>query len=342
MLKLKFLLYSGFIILSGTLFLSACLFLFNQEDRIKFSHKSHERKALCSECHGNMESLNNSESSNLPKQKKCLECHEEKVSSNCSFCHTNPKKPKSYDYKITDIIFSHSSHVTKVEYGCQSCHVNTTKFKTKKEFTIGSHDVCNKCHEDDFQAMNCMKCHKDLTKYGAKPISEFAHSGNYTLEHREPAKGNEDYCIQCHQQSFCADCHSNLQENKPLLHFNEDVERNFIHQGDFVSRHGIEADADPGLCVKCHSRNSCLNCHKIRGIAQLSKGSIKPHVEADWVSRRHKRFARSNISRCASCHDEGPNSKCIECHSSGKNKPHPPGWNRSKNKNERVCKICHN
>jgi len=47
--------------------------------------------------------------------------------------------------------------------------------------------------------------------------------------------------LQCHDQTYCADCHAGTVPTRIELKFSENVTSNFIHRGDYLTRHGLEA-----------------------------------------------------------------------------------------------------
>lgn len=188
----------------------------------------------------------------------------------------------------------------------------------------------------------CQDCHRD-SNVSAN------HGAFFVQEHRLLAQKAGSNCADCHQQSFCVDCHqgggitADLQrgpsrrgEYKPRT-----------HRSDFVSIHSLKAADSPQNCYRCHQASFCQDCHS----RTRSKGSmkIKSHRKVgnaqlyDWNSD-HAAEARRNLQSCESCHPDA--DVCVRCHYSGGVKPHPSNWRSIKNKyrdikDGRTCKKCH-
>ncbi|HZY05794.1 MAG TPA: hypothetical protein VFF02_20075, partial [Anaeromyxobacteraceae bacterium] len=133
---------------------------------------------------------------------------------------------------------------------------------------------------------------------------------------------------------------------KPDVQFPERVEADFIHRGDWVSRHQIEASADPASCRRCHGSGYCRSCHELNSVAPGVPGARDPHTTPGWANGAvHGPEARRNIVSCAGCHDQGAASTCMLCHKPpGGANPHPPGFLKRFNQGDQtkpVCRICH-
>lgn len=108
----------------------------------------------------------------------------------------------------------------------------------------------------------CTKCHG----YKKEPIDfeRYNHTPLFTDTHRMVAYQDDRVCAICHQQSFCSDCHGQV-ELKPSL---KDQTRNYSrmqHRGDYLTRHRIEGRMDPTSCFRCHgtpaNSGTCRPCH---------------------------------------------------------------------------------
>jgi len=143
---------------------------------------------------------------------------------------------------------------------------------------------------------------------------------------------------------------------KPSLVFPEEVDQKFVHRGDYLTRHQIEARHDSRYCMKCHGQYFCRSCHSLNGVAAPTDANLRggitrnPHP-ADWLvpgsATSHGAKARQNIVQCASCHDRGGYSVCVKCHRVGGwgGSPHPPGWSWRDKSNQcrhsAMCATCH-
>jgi len=227
-----------------------------------------------------------------------------------------------------------------------------------KDYATMAIKDCNACHESSDVTLN--------------------HGALWTREHRLYAEKHPNNCKDCHQQSFCLDCHYgggidrdlNVSQSAP-----DYLPKS--HVTDWREMHPIRALDDPRSCYRCHDAvKFCQDCHSKfnpndlrvlshrRGWSDLEvkKGGPKhsqfnssqcqtchPNslVPSHRWSSDHAREARKNLTSCQSCHADG--QVCLKCHSAVTGlrvNPHPRGWdkisNKMKNKsNERTCIKCH-
>ncbi len=270
------------------------------------------------------------------------------AAESCLACHEKvPDAPPARPANPT-ITFSHATHLPMVQDDCKRCHTQLVEPGMERA-PVPAMSTCTSCHNhaEDYAQARCQPCHVDLKRYPLKPISDFKHEANFLRAHGQMAKSDAATCAACHEQTSCAECHAAATRPvKPDVQWPEKVGASFIHRGDFVSRHRIEARADPASCRKCHGSASCNACHLERGISP--SGVADPHTNphpAGWnAGLVHGPAARQDIASCAACHDQGARSTCVSCHRSVD--PHPPGWARSHNKTSDVaknsmCRTCH-
>lgn len=186
----------------------------------------------------------------------------------------------------------------------------------------------------------CNDCHKSE---GVTP----SHDDDFLRSHRTIAGKAGNNCAQCHDQSWCLDCHQGGGINADLSR--STFGRDYVpksHRSDFVNLHPLKALDNPQSCYRCHDQKYCNACH-----ARFPKGSlrIKSHLPSGsgqtyiW-SGEHAAEARRNLQSCQSCHPDG--DVCLRCHSakggSGIN-PHPrsfKGGNIS-SRTSKTCRVCH-
>ncbi len=193
----------------------------------------------------------------------------------------------------------------------------------------------------DLKPAECNDCHS-----GQGVTSN--HGAFWVKEHRLTAMRANSNCYDCHQQSFCLDCHKggaiDPDLRKSLSSKGQYMPRS--HRSDFISIHAIKAADNPQNCYRCHDSSFCTSCH-----TNVKQGSmnIKSHRPAgtsqlfNWNSD-HGAEARRNLQSCESCHPDA--DVCIQCHSSGKQNPHPRNWNSIKDRYKqesggRTCQKCH-
>ena len=318
---------------------------------IIFSHGDHQEQGDCSDCHEGVETSTGATNGTfIPAKKTCANCHDEDIKK-CKMCHRGAKDGIRLRRVQRKLRFSHKAHAARVKQGCQSCHAKSKNGGA----VIPGHATCDSCHKKSRRTLDCQKCHEDLTRY-RKPVSGLDHGPGFAKNHGTQARQNIRACTQCHDQTYCADCHAGTSPMKASLRFPERVTRQFIHRGDFLTRHVVEARSDPSGCRKCHGQRHCRSCHALNGLsAGISTGkragrSGAAHP-AGWMttgsSAFHGHQARRDIARCASCHDRGAASNCVGCHRVGGmgGSPHPPGWGwRDKSvqcRNSSMCATCH-
>jgi len=198
-----------------------------------------------------------------------------------------------------------------------------------KEYAEMKISECNDCHKGEGVALN--------------------HDADWVRSHRQVASKAGNNCGQCHDQSYCLDCHQGGGINADLS--KATFGRDYIpksHRSDFVTLHPLKALDNPQTCYRCHDQKYCTACHD-----RFPKGSlrIKSHMMLGPNGQKyapafgeHAGEARRNLQSCQTCHPEG--DVCIQCHSSGKTSPHPRNWKSIKNNyrdkaGSRVCLKCH-
>lgn len=292
----------------------------------KFSHKPHvANNVSCILCH-----------EGISEQESLVPI---KIDVDCSSCHESGKvkAPKGEWAPTSKLTFSHKNHLERMAGDCDTCHFEISKNK------LPGHKECLICHSKDYDDLKCKKCHGDLGSMNLVPLSDYSHTTDWMARHKLIASKDRAVCAQCHEESYCSNCHNIRDGMTQPEKFPEDVERHMIHRADYRTRHAIEARTNSALCLRCHDNQSCIECHRREGVN--SGVTNYPHP-AGWMSAGsanfHGRVARQDIALCASCHENGTATNCIVCHRSGSgNNPHPPGWSTSISRSATVCRQCH-
>ena len=213
----------------------------------------------------------------------------------------------------------------------------------------------------------CLPCHKDSTWPTAVPKGErgvtFVHSGHQDAIkdcaacHKDPdAKAGKATwhaaCATCHQSAYdelqCGLCHGATPFTA------QNALNDFTHKDRFLAEHGPYATRSAQTCRQCHTESWCNDCH---GKRAQPRPSIK-YPEAvtrnlihrgDWVTL-HPAEARTDDSKCLSCHAR---KDCNACHARNSVGPaadhptftHPASWlaNHGKQAREDItrCASCH-
>ena len=318
----------------------------------------------CIDCHTGIPNAKALGEAKLPTVVKCQECHEfDKMTDAEKAEHTPPARVPSRDYQIT---FDHAAHLPRfqekeINAVCANCHKDLPEAGQTKKVTPAMR-ACTACHNHNTDVANakCQPCHVSLRRYPLKPIEAiagFSHEANFIRRHTQLARNGAETCAQCHDQTFCANCHAtSTVPVRPEIRWPEKIQADFIHRGDYVSRHQMEAAADPTLCRRCHGSYFCDSCHGVQNISPRAPSPRRDPHPVGWATpgsgEFHGTVARQNIVACAGCHDQGPASICATCHRSlgpgrpaiGGN-PHPAGYgskhSRSDIAKNAMCKWCH-
>ena len=322
------------------------------QDVIRLPHVQHRAAGIeCQACHARAYSATTLDARLLPEEKVCLKCHGEwKEQGRCELCHLTAS-PQSYPPYEPLVNVSHLDHLARVDNNCRRCHSDLPEpgVGVERWAPMGTCLACHN-HKEEYEQARCTPCHHDLTQVPLRPVAYFTHQGDYLKGHATPARAAPEACAQCHEQSFCADCHARTAPTTIELKFPEKVERQMLHQNDFESRHALEARADAAMCLRCHSPLSCDRCHRERGVEPAAPNPRDPHP-AGWAmpgsARFHGTAARRDIASCASCHDQGAASNCVGCHKVGGigGSPHPPSFFKRRDAQDiarsPTCRACH-
>jgi hypothetical protein len=270
----------------------------------------------------------------------------------CKDCHdTDPEIQIPARTTPFRLRFDHQAHLPRVNGDCKVCHKKLPE-PGDKELVAPPMQACTSCHnhQADFAAARCTPCHVDLKGY--LPKTAFNHQGDWMRVHAQMAKTSAASCAACHDQTYCSECHAaQTTAALPKVIFPEAVERNFIHRGDYVSRHQVDAQANPASCRTCHGSAFCSACHTAQGVTSAAVNVRDPHPKG-WATDKgsnhfHGDAARRDILSCAGCHDNGASSTCVGCHQMGGvgGNPHPSAF-LSRHEGEEphdkpMCNICH-
>ena len=283
----------------------------------------------------------------FPKVEICARCH--KAGDDDLEALTPATDSQTQLARTID--FDHARHLAKPEIKgqCVPCHAGAVK-TAKDAARFPPMSKCFQCHEHSQQwdRGQCTPCHQRADLQGLMPQTFLRHDGAFQKKHGLMFRQQQKICQSCHSQAQCDDCHDvsqalGIERRRP-----EAIERTFVHRGDFVTRHPIEARSQPAKCVRCHTPRDCEGCHLERGVSGTGRSGLNPHPPG-WVGSNtdaltfHGRAARRDIVTCAACHDQGPATNCIRCHTVGAygGNPHPNGWKSSRGESSSMCRYCH-
>jgi hypothetical protein len=324
-------------------------------DQIRIPHDVHARAQVkCIACHEGVydEKVLGTAPSALPDEDTCLQCHkDEKAKGNCGFCHTDVQHATKPTLAEGTVRMDHAKHIDLVKEDCTACHKQLPE-PFVVETTVPRMSDCLGCHDHatEYARTECTSCHPSLNRLALKPLSDFSHQGNYIARHGADARSSAGTCAQCHDQTYCADCHAKTVSTRVEVKFPEAVGAEYIHRNDFLGRHSIEAAGNEASCRKCHGVSFCTSCHEAQNLTTTAANPRDPH-SVGWTipgsSDFHGDAARRDIASCQSCHDQGPRSNCVTCHRVGGmgGNPHPASWLSHHDHREissnGMCTTCH-
>jgi hypothetical protein len=279
----------------------------------------------------------------LPDRTQCDGCHEGDATMLAAVLTNEPHRPYG------TIAFDHDRHLAMSPIGgqCVPCHSGVVKAGAR---AVPPMSQCFTCHEhqEQWNQGECAPCHAASDLDRILPQSFLRHEGNFAKDHGQLSASDQRLCQACHTQAECNDCHDVTQQFAVERRKPASIERSFVHRGDFMVRHAIEAQSQPSACVRCHEPATCDACHTLRGVSGNVLGAANPHPPG-WVgtdtqsSSFHAREARRDILSCAGCHEQGAATNCIRCHKVGAygGNPHPEGWKSSRAESSEMCRYCH-
>jgi hypothetical protein len=272
-------------------------------------------------------------------------------------CHEAEKKTITTRHEAAvlpaayDIAFGHDKHLVmpEIKSQCVKCHAGAVQAVGGKPL-FPPMTTCTGCHkhEEQFAARECGPCHKPNELRGLKPASFLAHDTTWMKRHGTQARDQLAMCSMCHAQTQCDSCHDATQTLRAEVRNPDAIGRQYVHRFDFLSRHAIEAQSQPAMCISCHQKQDCDACHMQRGVSAGLVDGRNPHPTS-WAGNTgaannlHGSAARRDITSCAACHDQGPAANCVRCHKVGGygGNPHPPGWRSPLGVDSSGCVACH-
>jgi hypothetical protein len=107
------------------------------------------------------------------------------------------------------------------------------------------------------------------------------------------------------KEAVCSECHP-------------DKGTGLDHTTFWSDRHAFTTAHSSELCIMCHSRSYCTDCHaKKEELKPSTKYKVFPSYKmphrGDYITR-HKIDAKIDPAPCFKCHGRGNNAKCKKCH----------------------------
>jgi hypothetical protein len=216
-------------------------------------------------------------------------------------------------------------------------------------------ETCLTCHAHRATAhltdAACASCHVNLPRAAGLTAEAIAalprppsHDSDYVLAHKQDAERRAQNgggsCQVCHTRESCAACHVNASRVPAIVALERDprgaqlaTARPVVYPeppshgtADFTRAHGGLMAANPASCASCHSRESCLTCHRteervglVAGMPRRVRGGapgvdltgLRPPGHLPNFATQHQAAAASGEATCASCHTP---RYCSTCH----------------------------
>ncbi len=158
----------------------------------------------------------------------------------------------------------------------------------------------------------CRDCHKE------SGVAE-NHGASFLKEHRLLAQKAGSNCADCHNVSYCQDCHKggNIDADLKMMPSSRGEQMPKTHAADYISTHPIVAKNDQASCYRCHEEKFCSDCHT--SIPNRGQMQVKNHVQVGNTLRynftsaaEHAADARQRLQSCEGCHPDAV--VCTQCH----------------------------
>ncbi len=158
-------------------------------------------------------------------------------------------------------LYSHDVHekpLTEQGFDCTHCHPFKLDWNEKKAGHVPEYeslfikplkDLCHDCHRKEARVRKnvfvCYLCHHDN-----RDILPSDHRSGWLKQHGSVGTLSKQ-CRDCHEDSYCVDCHRRFEPVRPK-----------VHSRNYRFFHSIEGRMSPASCYSCHRQSSCVECHK--------------------------------------------------------------------------------
>lgn len=247
--------------------------------------------------------------------------------------------------------FAHRAHVLE-GISCVTCHSGMQEVGERGPLHLPTQERCLSCHGEPHDERPCLGCHSDATTQMRVALNRehllFRHDqhlernpGQCVRCHTGVAHDNESLaapmaaCFSCHphEDQFairdCDGCHVDLRTEGSV------PSEHFVHDLDFIRRHGVQASSAMDLCASCHQERFCADCHGVTVPTLPTRmrfdEPFRNRLHQAGFMARHAHEAQTNKGLCSTCHAE---QFCVTCHqgrgvhalADGALNPHPAGW----------------
>ena len=308
---------------------------------VKFTHDAHHRVAVaktpadsamatdCASCHTPADAHRMTvQVAVIPK---CFSCHGiaaphfDAPPATCATCHVRltearaltpaqvARFPKPRSHDDPDFLLAGHGRDARVSgarsgpgaiaASCATCHAR---------------NLCLSCHVNAPESPAIMALALDdrsPVRVSSRGVPPGHLSPDFMRTHGREADRRSATCATCHTRESCASCHVGsvpgsvaalppaAEGRAPGVHVTRAPPPD--HTREFRERHGAEANARPASCETCHTRPSCLQCHR-------PEPGRKPGYHPPSFLTLHPSSAYSRDASCSDCHN--PAQFCQSCH----------------------------
>ncbi len=311
-----------------------------------FPHAAHRRLfTSCASCHAGIASGNRATS--FPDPLTCRNCHDGQTQRLVFWTPRAEPRP-------TTLAFTHPAHAQAAAdmegdsaLTCTGCHALADRSAGLMAVGRARPETCIDCHAGrpvaHLAQTTCTPCHRATPQTpvvaGATMVKPPSHVAGYDLAHARDASTSRT-CAVCHAREYCASCHPNAGQVDAIRNLPSDPRAAERYAGrpvayhapeshrraDFLRAHGLTARQQIASCANCHTRESCLACHRdqsrVREIASLPRrtrtgapgvelGDRRPPDHTPGFLLEHRAVAAGGDASCSSCHQP---TFCTACH----------------------------
>lgn len=308
---------------------------------LRFTHLAHDRAAStkniadtslirsCAACHNQAGTARMAVRHAVVGQ--CLSCHGLKdphvdvPSQACATCHVRltdapgltrediARFPRPRSHDVPDFLLGGHGRLARMTSGspreagiaasCATCHAR---------------NMCLTCHVNAAESpvINALALDSRSPVYAhAQPVPASHKEAGFLRHHGRDAQRGAASCATCHTRESCMTCHvgapvktiAALPVSGPGRAVGAVLTRTppSSHTAEFREKHGPDANARPKACETCHTRTTCLTCHR------PDNGPQNKYHPQNFLTR-HPSSAYSRESNCTDCHN--PAQFCQSCH----------------------------
>lgn len=265
-----------------------------------------------------------------PSAPQCVSCHVPAATnhlavpdSSCATCHAPLARATTLTRERVALFPAPPTHkesgfLLRTGHGAMAKSATGGAQVAQSCATCHARDFCTACHVNAPEVTAIQALEPDprslVLRHELKAPPTHA-AADFENRHGALARRNNASCGNCHTQESCANCHRAGAPASALALYAAGPGRGpgaqttrrapSSHIPGWSDRHGPVAAASMRNCTSCHTRDSCLNCHRPDPVRRGS------YHAASYLTR-HPADAWSRSGSCSDCHNQG--EFCQSCH----------------------------